>query len=746
MSSMENIENIQLSKETAIERNILPKLDFAGWLVVSSSLVFLAFITAQIFRLVENDDVTFIGNTLKTVIGIGGVLMSYSLTKKLKGNLKHTWKIITIAYFFNTFGDTIWFYYASILGEKPFPSLADIGFLLHYLVMFWALSSFPTTKKELQKKKIIVDVSIVMVSGATVVWYFIIHPILLGMTSEDNLSPVLNLAYTVGDMILLLGICVVYFRGVEENLKRTLQIIVAGIICMLIADLGFAYLTLQGTYFGGHWIENFFILNSVSHIFASYYQKGAILSEKSETSKEKVETPNDFFQFVPYFAIVIGYGVLVLETQPYWLQSSSLEISVFLAAGLTGLVVFRQYVSVRENEKLHAENAIFLSESRFRSLVQYATDVISIVNLDGTINYLSPSVKNVLGYEPEELIGRKTIEFYNPKEHKRLKEEHFHLIANPNETMRKEHTFLHRNGKWITFEGTARFFYDELTNQTGILLNLRDITERKENENKLRAFADKLQQSNRELQDFAFVASHDLQEPLRKVQAFGNRLATKYGNLIPEDGLDYLERMQSASNRMQTLINDLLTFSRVSTKAKPFEKTNLEKIVNEVLNDLEVKVEETNAKITIVGLPEICADQTQMRQLFQNLIGNALKFRKPDSVPEVKIYHEAQTFEEIENAEQLQIIVEDNGIGFDEKYADRIFTVFQRLHGRAEFEGSGVGLAVCRKIVERHGGQIIAQGSIGKGAKFIISLPQNIHDGGNENGTETRLVHDPIGG
>ncbi len=240
--------------------------------------------------------------------------------------------------------------------------------------------------------------------------------------------------------------------------------------------------------------------------------------------------------------------------------------------------------------------------------------------------------------------------------------------------------------------------------------------DRKQAEGQLRLFNEKLQQSNRELQDFAYVASHDLQEPLRKVQAFADRLSTKYGDALEGSGLDYLERMRSAAERMQKLIQDLLTFSRVATKTQPFVSVNLDTVTREVLSDLEIAVEQSGATVELENLPLVDADPVQMRQLMQNLIGNALKFRRRDAAPVIQI--SAQKDDNF-----FQITVKDNGIGFDEKYLDRIFTVFQRLHGRAEYEGSGVGLAVCRKIAERHNGVITARSIAGEGAAFIVSLP-----------------------
>lgn len=267
----------------------------------------------------------------------------------------------------------------------------------------------------------------------------------------------------------------------------------------------------------------------------------------------------------------------------------------------------------------------------------------------------------------------------------------------------------------------------------------RDLLERERTASALRAAHDELERrveertlelarSNRELQDFAFVASHDLQEPLRKVQAFSGRLKDKYGGVLEAEGRDYLERMISAARRMHTLINDLLTFSRVTTKGQPFIPVALEEVARQVVGDLEARIEASGGKVELSPLPAIEADPVQMRQLLQNLIGNALKFHLPGKPPMVRvagaILEGAESTEEASAPKGFcQITVQDDGIGIDEQYLDKIFTPFQRLHGRGQYEGTGIGLAICRKIVERHGGRISVTSTAGAGCIFSVTLP-----------------------
>ena len=255
----------------------------------------------------------------------------------------------------------------------------------------------------------------------------------------------------------------------------------------------------------------------------------------------------------------------------------------------------------------------------------------------------------------------------------------------------------------------------------GSVLIFKDITERKRVEETLAQKAAELTRSNAELEQFAFVASHDLQEPLRKIQAFGDRLKVKCEGSQSGEVKDYLDRMQNAAARMRTLINDLLAFSRVIRSSEPFVQVDLSVVTREVLSDLEVRIEKTGAKIEVGLLPTLDADPMQMRQLLLNLISNALKFQPPGGTPVIKMT--SRTLSAASGEQLCELSVQDNGIGFDEKYLDKIFAVFQRLHGRTEYEGTGVGLAVCRRIVDRHHGSIIARSTPGEGATFLVTLP-----------------------
>ena len=280
---------------------------------------------------------------------------------------------------------------------------------------------------------------------------------------------------------------------------------------------------------------------------------------------------------------------------------------------------------------------------------------------------------------------------------------------------------VHTQG-WVTTNGT-----DKLIRFIG---NIVDVTEMKVYEKDLKYKIEELNRSNQDLEQFAYIASHDLQEPLRKIMAFGDRLSTKYADELGPDGQFYLSRIQDAANRMKILMENLLSYSRVSTKAEPFELVDLGIIVESILSDFEMKIQDVDAKITMMPMPILNGLPTQMQQLFQNLISNALKFVRPNTKPIISIEaYEADRKEmsllgiPIKHNQYCKIVVSDNGIGFDDEYAEKIFLIFQRLHGRSEFEGTGLGLAICKKIVDNHQGYIFAKSQLSVGSVFTVFLP-----------------------
>jgi PAS domain S-box-containing protein len=322
--------------------------------------------------------------------------------------------------------------------------------------------------------------------------------------------------------------------------------------------------------------------------------------------------------------------------------------------------------------------------------------------------------EDLLGIPRQDLMGKNDFDFFPQKEAE-------HFTAKDRKTLEAGKVLdipeepLSTKGKGLRTLHTKKIPVMGPDGKPAYLLGIsEDITDQKKQE-EMRIYTKALENSNKEMQDFIFVASHDLQEPLRKVQAFGNFLKEELGGGISAAAVDYLTRMQDAALRMGRLIEDLLQLTRVTTRAKPFERIALKQVLEDVLSDLEIRLKETGGRVVAGDLPTLDADPTQMRQLFQNLLGNALKFHKKGEVPVVEITAEA-------SQGSCLIRVKDNGIGFDPKYNQKIFEIFQRLNGQ-EYEGTGIGLAVCRKVVERHGGKITVASAPGQGAVFEVVLP-----------------------
>ena len=387
----------------------------------------------------------------------------------------------------------------------------------------------------------------------------------------------------------------------------------------------------------------------------------------------------------------------------------------------------KNHISV---QNLDASQPHSESESRLEAIINTVIDGIITIDSKGIMETVNPAAAHLFGYERDELIGNNVHILMPEPDHS----QHNGYIQRYLDTgeqriigIGREVTGKKKDGTLFPFRlaiSEVNFKENRERIFTGII---HDLTDRKKAEEKNRQYRRRLERSNRDLQDFAYISSHDLQEPLRKIRTFGTHVQNKEADNLSNKGQDYLGRMINAAERMQRLIDDLLSYSRISTKANPFVETDLQKIVQGVCSDLEIAIQKTNANIEFHSLPVIEADPTQMRQLFQNLISNSIKFHVEGKAPHIVITTEPlSTLPKVERPFEragVQITLQDNGIGFDPQYAQKIFQVFQRAVGR-EYHGSGIGLAICQRIVNRHGGTIHADSKPGEGSTFVIRLPR----------------------
>jgi PAS domain S-box-containing protein len=341
--------------------------------------------------------------------------------------------------------------------------------------------------------------------------------------------------------------------------------------------------------------------------------------------------------------------------------------------------------------------------------------MIFVTNIQGCIKMVNHAWEEFTGCRRQDAVDTPLENVFAPETAQCFREMSERIVQAESPLAKLETISLHNATRYFH---TVRFpLYDSAGMIEAVGGISVDITEEMNAQEELRAHTAKLEKINEELQEFAFVASHDLQEPLRKIQSFSTRLRSKWESLLGEEGCDYLSRVESAAKRMSTLLSALLGYSRISTRATPFAPTDLSRIADDVQSDLELLIEDSGAKVSVEPLPTVEADSDQMRQLIQNLIANGVKYKKSGVDPTVRVHGAVEKG-------SARIHVEDNGIGFEEKYLDRIFKPFQRLHGRSsEYEGIGMGLAICRKIVERHGGTIAARSTPGEGSTFTVTLP-----------------------
>lgn len=374
--------------------------------------------------------------------------------------------------------------------------------------------------------------------------------------------------------------------------------------------------------------------------------------------------------------------------------------------------------------------ALRQSEERFRLLAENVSDLVCLHDLQGRCVYASPSARRLLGYAPDDLVGVQPLARVHPDDAEEVREAAARVVrGEPDVTHRARLRHADGSYRWCEIAGHPVYDDDGQTVKQ-FLTSTRDITERVRAEEDRKHTNAELRRRNRELEDFAHIASHDLREPLRKVRSFAELMREDYAEAVDETGRYYLERMEDGAKRMSRLVSGLLDLSRVTTQGNPFRPVALEEIAATVRTDLEACIEDTGGRVEIGRLPRLEADSTQMRRLLQNLVGNALKFHREEVPPVVKVRGTREPAAEHPAADLVpgtemvvRLTVEDNGLGFEEKFLDRIFTPLQRLQRRGDVEGTGIGLAVCRRIAERHGGVIRAESTPGAGSCFTVLLP-----------------------
>lgn len=394
-----------------------------------------------------------------------------------------------------------------------------------------------------------------------------------------------------------------------------------------------------------------------------------------------------------------------------------------------GLHRFLRYAVERNS----LEDALFTGRERAQVTLNSIGDAVACTDPLGGITFLNGVAEELTGWTLVEAAGKPFVDIVRivDADTREAIPDPVAMAIEQQQTLHlpSDSVLIRRDGFETPIEDSVAPIYDRERNASGAVIVFRDVSASRSSKDQLRAAKDELERSNQELQDFAAVASHDLQEPLRKIQAFGDRLADRSAGQLGEEANDSLRRMTSAAARMQSLISDLLDYSQVTVQPELPRPVDLGVIVSEVISDLDERIGSSHGRIRVGPLPTVLASPLRMRQLFQNLIANALKFHPSGVAPRVRIDAVARggrrgTNGGPERPPTWHIRIQDNGIGFVQEQAELIFAPFQRLDGRQAFEGTGMGLAICRRIVAMFGGTISATSRPGEGSTFLITLPR----------------------
>ena len=356
------------------------------------------------------------------------------------------------------------------------------------------------------------------------------------------------------------------------------------------------------------------------------------------------------------------------------------------------------------------------SDYAYRILIEEMNDGVALLTTDLSIYYCNSKLSSMFGTPLENMIGKPITDFISSNQLKKCK---IPIEGSSDSSCKEEISVEADDGSLMTFQINISF----LEKINGYYVIITDLTEQKKSEQELHDLLEDLERSNKELQQFAYVSSHDLQEPLRTIASFTQLLERRYKGKFDSDADEFMDYIVEAAKRMQQMILDLLEYSRVSMNNAEFKEVDTAEALDEALFNLKGTIEHNDAVITYNDLPTVTADKSQLVKIFQNLISNAIKFKKENQQPKIHISAGKDP-----QKNQYVFSIQDNGIGMDPKYVERIFTLFQRLHTRDEYQGTGIGLSVAKRIIERHGGRIWVDSELGKGSTFYFTIPVNPKD------------------
>ncbi|HLQ61075.1 MAG TPA: ATP-binding protein [Candidatus Acidoferrales bacterium] len=619
---------------------------------------------------------------------------------RLRGSARLAWALIGGSALAWSVGETLWSVYETLLGiSNPFPSPADAGFLLALPLAVAGLFMLPDTPfRTAWRPRTLLDGLVVASALLAISW-----TTTLGATyrtsSGSDLAKAISLAYPVGDVVLLTIVVLILSRARGDS-RLALLLLAAGIGANALADSSFAYLTTASQYshvnlLDAGWVYGYLLIGA------------AALSRPAAGVAPAVVGWSVVRAALPYLAALVAIGAVAV----YWLQHGSLDSFLFWdGVALAALIVFRQLSAQLENRTLllqreAARRDLEASEERLSNLIDLAPVLLLSIGADQKVDRCEGSALDNLPHSADSLVGQSIGQALGVQPE---------LDAAAQRALAGERAMaaVEVDGRMLETQWVPIRARDDRVD--GALAIGTDVTERRKAEAELAATARELARSNAELEQFAYVASHDLQEPLRMVRSYVELLQRRYGEKLDSDADEFIGFAVDGARRMQVLISDLLIYARVNSKGKPLVPTDTDRALELALENLQMKIRESKARVSRQPLPRVIGDESQLVQLFQNLVSNGVKFRR--GAPRVAISAATE-------GDLVHFSVSDNGIGIEPQYSERIFVLFQRLHTRTEYPGTGIGLALCKKIVERHGGRIWFDSRPGRGSTFQFTLP-----------------------